>query len=125
VAGQTSLEKPPVNIYEGNGQLTVTVAMPGAHEDTVEVELDGRNLTVSAEARYPQEQQQYLLHEWNVGRYHRRIELPKPVEAQAGRAMLTHGVLSVQLRIGEGKGSSRAKIPVAEAYRHQPDQRSE
>lgn len=122
----TSVGQPPANIYESaddgesRGQLTVAIPLPGAHHDTVAVSLDGRLLTVRAEARYPQEQQHYLRHEWTVGRSRREIELPRPVMAKGARATLTHGVLTVSLPLGEGTGGAR--IPVTESQAH-PGQR--
>ena len=113
------MESPPVNVYEADDQLTVAIPMPGAHHDTVRVSLNGRRLTVDAEARYPQEQQHYLQHEWSVGRSHQEIELPKPVRAAGAKAMLTHGILTISLPIGDQGTSSQTSIPVIEPPSHQ------
>ena|SRR5712691_6080859 len=110
---------PPVNVYEANGQITVAIPVPGAHHDTVNVSLDGRQLTVDAEARYPQEQQHYVQHEWSVGTSHREIDLPKPVRSGGAKAMLTHGILTISLPIGTEEGSPRIRIPVTEPATHQ------
>jgi HSP20 family molecular chaperone IbpA len=118
----TGVAQPPVNIYEsvdsgeGRGQLTVAIPLPGAHHDTVEVSLDGGTLSVRAEARYPQAQQHYLRHEWQVGRSHVDIGLPKAVNPHGARATLTHGVLTVSLPLGEARGPAR--IPVIESQPH-------
>ncbi|TMA08220.1 MAG: Hsp20/alpha crystallin family protein [Deltaproteobacteria bacterium] len=93
MAKQTAIESPPVNVYEANDQLTVAIPVPGAHHDTTEVRLDGETLTIRAEARYPQEQQHYLQHEWSVGSSHRQIKLPRPVRASGAKAMLTRGAV--------------------------------
>jgi len=119
MAKPLTVEEPPVNIYEASGQLTVAIPMPGAHNDTVEVVLEGRRLRAQAEARYAQEQQHYLQHEWSVGRFQREIELPRAVQAAGAKAMLTHGVLTVSLPLGDAKGSGTARIPVEEPATHQ------
>jgi HSP20 family protein len=116
---QTAVEEPPVNVYEANDQLTVAMPMPGAHHDTIDVRLEGRRLSVDAEARYPQEQQHYLQHEWSVGTSHREIDLPKAVRASGAKAMLTHGILTVSLPIGDEERTSRTTIPVIEPPSHQ------
>jgi HSP20 family protein len=116
---QTAVDAPPVNVYEANDQVTVAIPMPGAHHDTVTVNLDGRRLTVDAEARYPQEQQHYLQHEWSVGTSHREIDLPKAVRGTGAKATLTHGILTVSLPIGEGQPASRTSIAVTEPLTHQ------
>ena len=119
MAKQTAIESPPVNVYEANGQLTVAIPLPGAHHDTVSVDLEEGRLLVKAEGRYAQEQQHYLQHEWAVGSSHREVELPKPVRAAGAKAMLTHGILTVSLPIGSQESSERIRIPVSEPQVHQ------
>jgi HSP20 family protein len=114
-----SVESPPVNIYESNGQITVAVPMPGAHHDTIEVRLDGRTLTVQAEPRYAQSQQNYHRHEWTVGNSRRELELPKPVQAEGAKAMLTHGVLTISLPMGDKESNARIQIEVTEPPIHE------
>ena len=115
----TAIESPPVNVYESNGQLTVAVPLPGAHHDTVSVDLEGRRLLVKAEGRYAQEQQHYLQHEWTVGTSRREVELPKAVRSAGAKAMLTHGILTISLPIGSQENSERIRIPVTEPQVHQ------
>ncbi|MDQ6714418.1 MAG: Hsp20/alpha crystallin family protein [Candidatus Dormibacteraeota bacterium] len=119
MAKQAAIEAPPVNVYEANDQLTVAMPMPGAHRDTLDVRLDGRLLIVDAEARYPEEQQHYLQHEWSVGTSHRDLELPRPVRATGAKALLTHGILTISLPIGSEETSSSTRIPVTEPPTHQ------
>lgn len=116
---QAAVDSPPVNIYETNDQLTVAMPIPGAHHDTVDVLLEGRRLTVEAEARYPQEQQHYVQHEWSVGTSHREVNLPRPVRASGAKATLTHGILTVSLPIGDEGKTPRSRIPVTEPPVHQ------
>ena len=119
MANQTAIQAPPVNVYEASDQITVAIPIPGAHHDTVSVSLNGRRLIVEAEARYPQEQQHYVQHEWSVGTSHREIDLPKPVRGAGAKAMLTHGILTISLPIGGDDRSSRIEIPVTEPPVHQ------
>src|SRR5438309_11839006 len=119
MAKQSTVDTPPINVYEANDQLTLAMPMPGAHHDTVAVRLEGRRLTVDAEARYPQEQQHYVQHEWTVGTSHRVIDLPKAVRASGAKAMLTHGILTISLPIGREEPAARIRIPVTEPPVHQ------
>lgn len=119
MAKQTAVESPPVNIYESADQITIAVPIPGAHHDTTSVVLAGRRLTVDAEARYPQEQQHYLQHEWSVGTSHREIDLPKVVRGGGAKATLTHGILTISLPIGKEESPARIRIPVTEPPVHQ------
>src|SRR5919109_2132955 len=119
MARETAVESPPVNIYESPDQITIAVPIPGAHHDTTSVMLEGRRLTVDAEARYPQEQQHYLQHEWSVGTSHREIDLPRAVRAGGAKATLTHGILTVSLPIGKEDPATRIRTPVTEPPVHQ------
>lgn len=119
MAKQTAVESPPVNVYEAPDQITVAMPLPGAHDDTVSVELRGQQLIVDAEHRYPQEQQRYIQHEWTVGASHREVNLPVPVHGSGARATLTHGVLTVSLPIVREGSSERIQIPVTEPQVHQ------
>jgi HSP20 family protein len=119
MAKQTAVASPPANVYESPDQITVAIPIPGAHHDTVAVSLDGQRLTVDAEARYPQEQQHYLQHEWSVGTSHREVVLPKPVRSSGAKAMLSHGILTVSLPIGKEEAAARTRIPVTEPLTHQ------
>ena len=119
MAKESAVDAPPVNVYEANDQLTVAMPMPGAHHDTIQVRLEGRRLIVEAEARYPQEQQHYVQHEWSVGTSHREIALPRAVRAGGAKAMLTHGILTVSLPIGTEATPSPTRIPVTEPPSHQ------
>lgn len=116
---QSATEAPPVNVYESPDQITVAIPIPGAHHDTTTVYLEGRRLTVDAEARYPQEQQHYVQHEWSVGTSHRQVDLPRAVHGAGAKAMLTHGILTISLPIGKEESRSRTRIPVAEPPVHQ------
>lgn len=103
---------PPANVYEGNGFLSVAIPVPGAHADTIEATLTGRRLTVKAEGRYAQEQQHYLLHEWQVGAFERQLELPKPVRSQEARATLSHGILTVMMPLSDTEEPGSVRIEV-------------
>ena len=57
----------PVNLYEAAGQLSVAVPVPGAHAEHTRVVVEPRRVVIDAECKYPQEQQQYLRRDWQVG----------------------------------------------------------
>ncbi len=109
---------PPANIYESAGQLTVAIPLPGTHAETIEVVLRENRLSVQAEARYPQEQQHYLQHEWHVGTFQSDLRLPRSVHAEGAKALLSHGVLTVSMHEGEWTGPVEVHLPVAEIVGH-------
>ena len=95
---------PPVNVYEGSGQLSVAAPLPGAHPDHITVRLEAERLEVSAACKYPQESQRYLRHDWRVGSWHVEIALPRRVDPSAARATLNLGVLMVMAPLSEVGG---------------------
>jgi len=104
---------PPVNIYEGGGQLSAAVPLPGAHPDHVSVRLAPERLEVVAECKYPQESQRYLRRDWQVGSWRLDLALPHPVDASAARATLNLGVLVVMAPLSEAGGPTRSIDVVA------------
>ena len=114
----TALETPPANIYESAGQVTVAIPLPGTHAENVEVLLRKDRLVVQAEARYPQEQQHYLLREWHVGTFHRELALPRTVKPEGAKATLSHGILTISMHEGDWTGPEVITIPVAELAGH-------
>jgi len=113
-----SLETPPANIYESAGQVSVAIPLPGTHAENVEVLLQRDRLTVRAEARYPQEQQHYLLREWQVGTFQRDLRLPRSVHAEGAKALLSRGVLTVSVHEGAWTGPDQVHLPVTEIVGH-------
>ncbi|HYS02431.1 MAG TPA: Hsp20/alpha crystallin family protein [Candidatus Eisenbacteria bacterium] len=113
-----ALENPPANIYESAGQVTVAIPLPGTHAENVEVLLRKDRLSVQAEARYPQAQQHYLQHEWQVGTFQREVRLPRSVHAEGAKALLSHGVLTVSLHEGDWTGPAEVQLSVAEIAGH-------
>lgn len=101
----------PVNVYEGNGQLSVAVPIPGAHPDHVEVTVEPGAVHVRAECKYAQERQHLHRHDWQVGAWRADVELPRTVDPAQARATLHLGVLVVMAPASDaGTGSHRPRI---------------
>lgn len=105
---------PPVNIYEGGGQLSAAMPLPGAHPDHVSVRVAPGRLEVLAECKYPQQSQRYLRHDWRVGSWRVDLALPRQVDPSAARATLNLGVLVVMAPLSDAGGPARS-IEVSEA----------
>jgi HSP20 family molecular chaperone IbpA len=102
-----STTHPPVNVYEGSGQLSMAMPLPGAHPDHISVRLAPERLDVVAECKYPQESQRYLRHDWQVGAWRVEVPLPRRVDPAAARATLNLGVLVVMAPLSEVNGPAR------------------
>ena len=97
-------EVPPVNVYEGNGQLSVATPIPGAHPDQTEVVVRPDRVMIKAHCKYPQESQTYHLRQWQVGSWRLQVPLPKRVDPARSRATLNLGVLVVMAPLSEEEG---------------------
>jgi HSP20 family protein len=98
---------PPVNVYEGGGQLSVAVPIPGAHREHVDLRLAATRLRLRAECKYEQEHQRYLRRQWQVGSWELDLPLPEPVDPGSARATLRHGVLVVMAPLSPAGGGER------------------
>jgi HSP20 family molecular chaperone IbpA len=102
---------PPVNIYEGNGQLSIALPVPGAHREHTKVLVRPDRLHISAEGKYAQENQHYHRREWQVGAWELDLELPKRVDPSRAHARVSMGVLVVMAPLSEeGEGEARPKV---------------
>lgn len=104
----------PVNIYDTAETWIVTAPVPGMEPGNVELDCEGDSITIRADPKgSPQLPKDYLLHEWSVGPYHRRIELPAVVQANACDASVAAGMLVI--RIQKPEWEKEVHIPVRAA----------
>lgn len=92
---------PRANVYEGNGQLSVAIPIPGAHPARVRVSLGPTLLRVQADCKYPQESQRYHRRDWQVGSWLAEVALQRGVDLASARATLNLGVLVVMAPLSE------------------------
>ena len=102
---------PPVNVYEAGGQLSVAIPVPGAHAEHTLIVVEPRRVSIDAECKYAQEQQQYLRRDWQVGSWQATVDLPRAVDPGAARATLNHGVLVVMAPFDDQAGGRRELTP--------------
>jgi HSP20 family molecular chaperone IbpA len=93
---------PPVNVYEGNGQLSVAIPIPGAHPQHVEVVVTPESVRLRAPCKYPQENQHYHRRDWQVGAWEAEVSLPQRIDPARSRATLNLGVLVVMAPVAPG-----------------------
>jgi len=101
----------PVNMWETTGAVVVVAPMPAVMADDVDVVLEGRRLTISADCR-TEAPKDYLLHEWHYGPYERVVELPEGFGG-AAEATFGNGQLALRVERGDGEGERRAVSVVA------------
>lgn len=103
---------PAVNITEDGDRCYVRAELPGITADAIELQVNGRNLSISGERRIESEGESARYHrrERKVGRFSRVIGLPGDIDVDTVEAKMVNGLLTVA--IGKSKASKPKKITI-------------
>jgi HSP20 family protein len=93
--GHAVITAPPVDVYENEDELLVTVDVPGAAPDSVQVQLEKNRLSISARAAAGTDREGTT--SWRPRDYQRTFVVPDGIDAEAITAELSQGVLRVRL----------------------------
>jgi HSP20 family molecular chaperone IbpA len=105
---------PPTDIYETKDAVVMFLDMPGADNDSLDVTLDKRELTISARSAAPVPQGYSPLHaEYRDGSYERAFTLSDQIDGERIEAVLKDGVL--RLTLPKTSPTPAKKIPVKAA----------
>lgn len=90
---------PPVDIYEDDQKLVLKLEVPGVKEDELDIQVEGRTLTVRGERKFSSEEKQENFHrvEHRYGTFARNFTLPSTVDAESVKATYDAGVLELNL----------------------------
>lgn len=103
----------PVDIRETDGQYMIEAEIPGLKKDEIKIEVDGRQLTISAEVKKESEEKQegrVLQHERYYGMVSRSFTLGCDVDASSAKASYQSGVLKLQLTKASPSAGHRIEI---------------
>jgi HSP20 family protein len=108
---------PRVDVTESDEAYTVRADLPGLEEKDIQVSLEEGVLSIQGQVASEQEEERkgWRHVERARGSFHRAIELPAEVDADAVKASYKHGVLTVTLpKVAEAKPEVR-KVPITTA----------
>ena len=90
---------PAVNISETGDKYVVRAELPGIKADDVDLNISGRNLTISGERKFAPECDGVKYHhkEREVGSFKRVVGLPGEIDAEGVNAKMVDGVLTVEI----------------------------
>jgi HSP20 family protein len=92
---------PRLDVIESDAAYSVVLDMPGIAKDQLDVQVDGRYVTVStkavADAPAPGAEQRILYRERGTAPYARTVTLPDDVDNTQSQARLENGVLTLTL----------------------------
>jgi HSP20 family protein len=90
---------PPVDIYEDDKKLILKLEVPGVKQDDIDIQVEGRTLTVRGERKFSSEEKQENFHrvEQRYGTFSRSFTLPNSVDTENVKATYDAGVLQIEL----------------------------
>lgn len=90
---------PPTDVVVGDGDVVLTMDLPGLTAEDVTIEILDGQLTVRGERPAPATQPgtRFAHRERGFGAFERHLALPEDVDADAITAAMEHGVLSLLL----------------------------
>lgn len=97
--GPVTAWEPPVDVFETESEIWVTVALPGVSADNLDVIVDGNKIVITGRRSLPAEARASTIHRLEIpsGRFERQIFLP-PSAWQIERSEFTNGCLLLTLR---------------------------
>ena len=90
----------PVDIRETDTQYLIEAEMPGLKKDEIKIEIDGKNVTISAEVKREAETKDdghMLQHERYFGLVSRGFAFAQDVDTASAKASYQNGVLKLEL----------------------------
>jgi len=107
---ESSREFPPVQINEGNDQITIKALVPGISSENIEIQLVDENIVLSGSKKEDYENQQYIRKERVFGEFKKSIKLPYRVKHDEINADLANGVLTISLTKSEDAKPKKIEI---------------
>lgn len=105
--------RPDVDILERPDAYVIHADMPGASQETVDINLDKGVLTLDARLAEPDQDPRPLHAEYRSGSYHREFRISEDIDPSAVSATMKDGVL--ELLLPKSAESQPRRIAVAGA----------
>ncbi|SES09869.1 Hsp20/alpha crystallin family protein [Corynebacterium cystitidis] len=102
------------DVYTRDGEIVVEAHLPNFKKDDIDLDVEGRTLTISAtrHSRTEDSDKKYVVRE-SSSSFQRRVTLPEGVDTDAIQANLADGVLTVSIPTPDAIGGKK-KIAIDE-----------
>lgn len=107
---------PAVNIRENDNRYEIEVAAPGLNKEDLKISLENKILTIKSEKETKDEvdNRNFMRREFGFSSFCRSFSIPESVNAEAIKASLRNGVLTIELpRHNEEKLKSSKEIKIS------------
>lgn len=102
---------PEVDVLECADHIRLLTDVPGATPESIDVQLENKVLTISAQAHTePPEGYELVGLEYRVGRFRREFQIPDEIDADGIKAKMEKGVLEIYLPKSDEVKSRRIQI---------------
>jgi HSP20 family protein len=103
---------PAVNITEDKGSYIVRAELPGIKTDELDLQINGRNLTISGERKiqFEGEDAKYHRREREAGKFSRAIRLPGDIDSNSVEAKMVNGILTVVMSKSEASKPKQISV---------------
>lgn len=89
---------PPVNVFADKDGYAVKVEIPGVAPENVEIQTEGRTLSISGKREVPPPTEgSFHRRERGTGQFSRSFQLPADVDTARAEASYKHGILTVRV----------------------------
>jgi HSP20 family protein len=89
---------PPVNVFADRDGYVVKLEVPGIDPQDVNIEAEGRTLTVSGKREEPQlDHGSFHRRERGYGQFSRSLQLPADLDLARADATYKHGILTIRI----------------------------
>lgn len=104
-----------LDLYRTDEAYVAAIDLPGADASSIDVNVEGRVLTVRAErTRDNHDEVQWLVHRRPTGRFTRRFTLGEGVDADRITATYTDGVLTLTVPVAEQAKARKIEVATAQ-----------
>jgi HSP20 family protein len=105
---------PPLNVFRNRDALVIKAEVPGVDPATLQVQVEGRTLTIAGERPAPQKGTvSYHRRERRFGKFSRTLQLPNDVDGTKAVAECRNGVLTVTFPKHEEARPKQIRVQVA------------
>jgi HSP20 family protein len=114
---------PPVDVYEDEHKIVLTLEIPGVKQDDIDIRLENNSLTVRGERKFEKEQKEENFHriERRYGSFFLAFTLPTSVDGENIKAQYDSGILKLELNKRAEAKPKQIKIGVSGATQESPN----
>jgi HSP20 family protein len=107
-----TLWQPNLDFSENDTEYIVRIEAPGVPKEDLEVNVDGRTLTISGRRDFEREEktEEYFWREREAGKFVRTVQLPTAIDQSKVAAAYQDGIMTIRLSKAEPSAKTRIQI---------------